>query len=88
MIARLTTTCIVSALLSAAATYWAVNPVASLNETQRAVLDEYLAVYCRGVANRSPDFITGAGAVLSRLTIKAGIGTVALAEYGKCRLRG
>lgn len=75
-------------MLGAVSTYGITNPALRVNPAQDVILKEYLKTYCykSRPANDSARFVAaGEAAVLSRLTISAGIGEVALAEYARCR---
>jgi hypothetical protein len=78
----------VSALLGAVCAYWIFDPVARLDKSQQAILSEYLRVYCGGPKWMTDDkmFTAGAAAEMSRIAIAVGIGELALAEYGKCKI--
>jgi len=79
---------LIGAAVGAGSTYWAFDPVSRLDMYQHAILAEYLGVYCGGPRFTSDDkmFAAGAAAAMSRLTRKAGIDRIALAEYAKCRI--
>jgi hypothetical protein len=66
--------------------YIFINPKNDLDEARSAILQEYLSVYCYRDTRHSLDYRVGETAILSRLTIKAGIGEIALAEYAKCKI--
>lgn len=62
------------------------NPANHASVSQRSILDEYLDVYCLKPeeARKDPAKFSAQGALMSRLTIKAGLGAIALLEYAKC----
>lgn len=62
-----------------------VGPLPPAENAQRALLDEYLAIYCHPNRNNAERWI-GEAQVLSRLTIKAHLGERALAEYAACKI--
>ena len=74
------------ALIVAGVTYNICDPRSKANGAQQEILEEYLSAYCRLDPLHSKDFQAGEMAVLSRLTIATGIGTLALAEYAKCKV--
>ncbi len=74
-------------LAVAIAAYVAVDPVGHFDPTQRLIFIEYLAVYCPQKKPDKPEFAMGEAAVLSRLSLKAGIGGAALVESQKCRAK-
>jgi hypothetical protein len=67
------------------ATTWWINPVQDLNETQKIVLNEYLAAFCAKDDRHDRQFIFGTMAAMSRIVVKANLGNLALAEYAKCK---
>lgn len=76
---------LLAAFGGSALTYAGMHPTERIGAAREAILNEYLATYCGADLRQGPQYHAGAAAVLSRLTIKAGIGAIALAEYGKCR---
>lgn len=62
-----------------------IGPLPPAEIAQRALLDEYLAVYCHPDRDHAERWI-GEAQVLSRLTIKAKLGERALAEYASCKI--
>lgn len=62
-----------------------VGPLPPAEIAQRALLDEYLAIYCHP-DRAHPERWIGEAQVLSRLTIKANLGERALAEYASCKI--
>jgi len=63
------------------------NPANYTSASQRSILEEYLSVYCLKPeeAKKDPAKFSAQGALMSRLTIKANLGTLALLEYVKCK---
>lgn len=71
--------------IGAAASYFWFVP---RDDVRQAILNDYLAIYCHhALLSKDPMFLAGNAAALSRIIIKAGIGPLALAEYGKCRVK-
>lgn len=64
------------------------NPANYASVSQRAVLDEYDNIYCMKPeeARKDPIRHSAMAAVMSRVTIKADLGTLALLEYAKCKV--
>jgi hypothetical protein len=64
------------------------NPANYASVSQRAILDEYGNVYCLKPeeARKDPIRHSAMAAIMSRLTIKANLGTLALLEYAKCKV--
>jgi hypothetical protein len=64
------------------------NPANYASVSQRAILDEYDGVYCMKSeeARKDPIRHSAMAAVMSRLTIKANLGALALLEYAKCKV--
>jgi hypothetical protein len=83
---RLLIIALVIAAISAGATYVLTDPRSNLDDARGAILNEYLLTYCRYDPRHSPEYHAAKTALLSRLTIKAGIGEIALAEYAKCKI--
>lgn len=85
-------------LIAAAAsvgTYAAVDPIGKASIAQKAILREYVDVYChptprlqpfRNDAKAAQAALIGQMALLSRLTIEARLGPAALIEWGKCKV--
>lgn len=65
----------------------AVNPANYANVSQRAILHEYLAAFCTKDERHDKQFVIGTAAAMSRIVVEANLGTVALAEYAKCKAR-
>lgn len=69
----------------------AADPVARANIAQQAILQQYLLVYCQhskpGLNDTDKIFVSGEAAAMSRTTIAAGLGALALAAYGECRMK-
>lgn len=63
------------------------NPANYTTQAQAVILQEYVKAYCYPDERFDKNYLIGQTAVLSRLTIKAGIGEIALAEYVKCRVQ-
>lgn len=61
------------------------DPKGRADEAQRAILEEYVAAFCRPDMKHDPQFVIGSAATLSRLSIRTGLGSLALLEYAKCR---
>ncbi len=63
------------------------NPANYASVSQRAILEEYLDVYCLKPEEARKDVVKflNQGALMSRLTIKANLGNLALLEYAKCK---
>lgn len=75
------------ALFSAGATYYVVDPPDNIDDARKAILAEYVNAYCGWDRRQhSPDFLHAQSALMSRLTIKAGLGEIALVEYAKCKI--
>jgi hypothetical protein len=72
---------------SAMATAWWINSSQPLNETQAAVIQEYLAAFCVKDDRHDRQFVIGTAAALSRVVVKAKLTNLALAEYAKCKIR-
>lgn len=68
------------------ATAWWLDPVQQLNETQAAVMHEYLATFCTKDDRHDKQFVIGTAAAMSRIVIKSHLGNLALAEYAKCKI--
>ena len=64
------------------------NPTRYADLAQTAILQEYINVYCLQSKEARADTVKyGAqGALMSRLTIRANLGSVALLEYAKCKV--
>jgi hypothetical protein len=64
------------------------NPAQFANQTQRAILDEYAGLYCTPVAEarKNPLQHSAVAAAMSRIVVKAGLGSMALAEYARCKV--
>lgn len=82
---------VATACASLTAFYLLLDPRSHASAAQEAMLAQYLKVYC----NKHPPrdfagqiFAGGEAAALSRVTISAGIGELALAEYAKCKILG
>ena len=73
------------AACSLATARW-LDPMQGLNETQAAVMQEYLAAFCVRDDRHDKQFIIGTAATMSRIVVKANLGNLALAEYAKCKL--
>lgn len=69
--------------------YALLDPTLRLGAEQKAIIDEYLLVYCQHSKPGLPDdtkiFVIGEAATMSRVTIAAGLGPLALVEYAKCK---
>jgi hypothetical protein len=74
-----------TAALAASGTYVALRPAQKLNDTQSAVLAEYLAAFCRPDDRHDKSFLIGQAAAMSRIVVRSRLGVVALAEYTRCR---
>jgi hypothetical protein len=63
------------------------DPANYANVSQRSIMEEYLNVYCLKPeeARKDPAKYAAHGALMSRLTIKANLGSLALLEYAKCK---
>lgn len=76
-------------IFGAAATYCLFDPRIHLDEPQRVLLAEYKAIYCQAQKPSDPmqaEFYLGEAATLSRLTIRSGIGSLALSRRLSCAL--
>jgi len=64
------------------------NPTQYADLAQTAILQEYINVYCLQPeqARKDPAKFSALGALMSRLTIRANLGSVALLEYAKCKV--
>jgi hypothetical protein len=70
--------------LSSATTYRIFDPRGHLDETQTAIIDEIEDVYC---LKRQPgQYFPGEAAALSRVAVRAGLGSLAIAVTTKCAL--
>lgn len=74
------------AIISSGATYVALVSTQDLNATQEIVMHEYLSTSCKKDNQRPVQYLVGQAAVLSRVIVKANLGTIALAEYAKCKV--
>jgi hypothetical protein len=65
-----------------------INPANYASVSQQAILDEYNNIYRLKPeeARKDPIRHGAMAAIISRLTIKANLGSIALAEYAKCRV--
>lgn len=73
------------ALMAAVGTYAAVNPAGG-DVASRAILKEYLLLYCQNYVDDVGARLAQAE-VLSRLVIATGLGDTALVEYAKCKVQ-
>ncbi len=64
------------------------NPIQYANLAQTAILQEYVNVYCidSEEAHKNKVKFAAQGALMSRLTIGTGLGSIALLEYAKCKI--
>jgi hypothetical protein len=64
------------------------NPTNYADLAQTAILQEYINVYCLKPedARKDPAKYNAQGALMSRMTIRANLGSVALLEYAKCKV--
>ncbi len=76
---------LVSAFLGGAGLYVVLRPEQHINETQAAVMAEYLNSFCRKDDKHDKQFLIGQAAAMSRIVVKAKIGELALVEYAKCK---
>lgn len=73
------------ALIAGLASFIAFDGVLAGKPTQRAIVTEFVARYCRPDQKSSPDFLMGEAAALSRVSIESGLQPMAWAEYLKCK---
>jgi hypothetical protein len=55
---------------SAVTTAWWLDPMQHLNETQAAVMHEYLAAFCAKDDRHDKQFVIGTAATMSRIVVK------------------
>lgn len=85
--AKLAAAAVLSAALGFGLAAWLLQPV--MLPAQAAILKEYLAIYCHASKPSSDDrrfFMAGEAAALSKVTIAAGLGAIALVENQKCKM--
>lgn len=83
--------CITCFLLGVLVTYCVFDPRVHLEWPQEVLLEDYQAVYCHPQKPTDPmqaEFYLGEAATLSRLTIRSGIGSLALSRRLSCALEG
>lgn len=56
--------------------------------SQKAIIGEYLAIYCNPPNKNRMERWIGEAQLLSKISIKAGLGERALAEYALCKIKG
>ena len=65
-----------------------INPANYASVSQQAILGEYNNIYCLKPeeARKDPIRHSAMAAIMSRMTIKADLGNLALLEYAKCKV--
>lgn len=64
------------------------NPMQYASEAQKAILSEYDGLYCTPAAEarKNPLQHSAVAAAMSRIVVKTNLGSLALAEYVKCKV--
>lgn len=63
-----------------------VGPLPRPELAQEAILDEYIAIYCHRPDREHIERWLGNAEAMSRISIRAGLGERALAEYALCKI--